>query len=282
MIFLEAGSTGVTARVVGERVDSSHIELTEVYWRRLPDLDLLRAGLLTPDELHPLVRRGPLPRPAADRVRSPRPAFPSPVRLRCGDGWHEVVSGGGTLRIPHDEDEQRRERAMRALGGAVAGCFAAQRSWTTGQGRLPKKLRFQRRDLFMHALHGDTGAVLHLLDEGVDPHVRDGRQRTLLHVLHLIDWERVLPRLLEAGLDVNAEDYEERTLLHHAVASYGTPALVEALRAAGARIDVTDWEGWSLSDLIRRRRRKDLAALRAEIDRDHPGIGIGYEDDDED
>lgn len=286
-ILLDPDSAGLTVRVIGERADSPHIELTEVYWRRLPDLDLLRAGLLTPDELHPLVREALFPElpPVASGPLGPR--LPVPVRVRCGDGWHEVVSGGGTLQLPHDEDEQRRERAMRALGGAVAGCFAVQRSWTTGLGRLPRKLRFQRRALFAHAQHGDTEAVLRLLDAGVDPHVRDGRQRTLLHVLHLVDWERLLPRLLAAGLDVNAEDYRERTPLHHAVAAYGTPALVDALRAAGARIDVTDWEGWSLADLIRRRRRRDLAALRAEIDRDHPGIGLDYEayddeDDDED
>ncbi|WP_066361394.1 ankyrin repeat domain-containing protein [Herbidospora mongoliensis] len=279
MILLEPSREGLKARVLGEREDHPHTELTEVHWRRLPDLDLLRAGLLTPDELHPLVREALFPDLPPGESGPWGPDLPHPVRVRCGGEWHEVVSGGGTLQIPHSEDEQRRERAMRALGGAVAGCFAAQRSWTSGQGKLPKKLRFQRRNLFMHAQHGDTQAVLRLLDDGLDPRIRDGRQRTLLHILHLVDWELLLPRLLEAGLDVDAVDYQERTPLHHAVASYGSPALVEALRAAGASIDVVDWEDWSLADMIRRRRRKDLADLRAEIERDHPGIGIGYESD---
>ncbi|GAB1817994.1 ankyrin repeat domain-containing protein [Herbidospora sp. RD11066] len=282
-ILLEPWGEGLKARSIRDRADHPHTELAEVHWRRLPDLDLLHAGLLTPDDLHPLVREVLRPDlPAGESGPSGVP-LPYPVRVKCSGEWHEVLSGGGTLQIPHSDDEQRRERAMRALGGAVSGCFAAQQSWTTGKGRVPKKLRFQRRDLFMTAQHGDTQGVIRLLDAGVDPRVRDGRQRTLLHLLHLVDHELLLPRLLEAGLDVNATDYQERTPLHHAVAAYGTPALVAALRAAGGAIDVVDWEDWSLADLIRRRRRKDLLELRKEIERDFPDIGVGYEDyDDED
>ncbi|GLX93334.1 ankyrin repeat domain-containing protein [Herbidospora sp. NBRC 101105] len=248
----------------------------------LPDRVLLEAGLLTPDDLHPLVRESLFPGLPPGASGPPEPGLPEPVRVRCGGAWHQVVSGGGRLLLEHGDDEQRRERAMRALGGAVSGCFAVEQAWTSGEGRLPRRLRAQRWALFLHAQHGDTPAVLRLLDAGVDPRVRDGRQRGLLHMLHLVDHTVLLPRLLAAGLDVNGLDYQERTPLHHAVASYGSPALVEALRAAGARIDVTDWEGWSLADLIRRRRRRDLVALRDEIERDHPGIGIGYESDDDD
>ncbi|NAS20632.1 hypothetical protein GT755_02910 [Herbidospora sp. NEAU-GS84] len=248
----------------------------------LPDRVLLDAGLLTPDDLHPLVRESLCPGLPPGASGPPEPEPPEPVRVRCGGAWHQVVSGGGRLLLEHGDDEQRRERAMRALGGAVSGCFAVEQAWTSGEGRLPRRLRAQRWALFLHAQHGDTPAVLRLLDAGVDPRVRDGRQRGLLHMLHLVDHTVLLPRLLAAGLDVNGLDYQERTPLHHAVASYGSPALVEALRAAGARIDVTDWEGWSLADLIRRRRRRDLVALRDEIERDHPGIGIGYESDDDD
>ncbi|WP_062433678.1 ankyrin repeat domain-containing protein [Herbidospora daliensis] len=250
----------------------------------LPDRVLLDAGLLTPGDLHPLVREALCPDLPPAESGPPEPALPEPVRVRCGGVWHQVVSGGGGLQLEHGADERRRERAMRALGGAVSGCFAVEQSWTSGQGRLPRRLRAQRWALFLHAQHGDTPAVLRLLDAGVDPRVRDGRQRTLMHLLHLVDHTVLLPRLLAAGLDVNGEDYQERTPLLHAVASYGSPALVDALRAAGARIDATDWEDWSMADLIRRRRRRDLVALRDEIERDHPGIGVGYEsyDDDDD
>ncbi|TKK85395.1 ankyrin repeat domain-containing protein [Herbidospora galbida] len=243
----------------------------------LPDRVLLDAGLLTPDDLHPLVREALFPGLPPGASGPPEPVLPEPVRVRCGGAWHQVVSGGGSLRLAHSDDEQRRERAMRALGGAVSGCFAVEQSWTSGEGRLPRKLRAQRWALFLHAQHGDTPAVLRLLDAGVDPRLRDGRQRSLLHMLHLVDHTLLLPRLLAAGLDVNGLDYRERTPLHHAVASYGSPALIDALRAAGGAIDVTDWEGWSLADLIRRRRRRDLVALRNEIERTYPGLGLGEE-----
>ncbi|MEO3859341.1 ankyrin repeat domain-containing protein [Acrocarpospora sp. B8E8] len=275
VVLLEPGKAWV--RVVRDRGKRS-VELPGAFWRRLPDLDLLRFGRLAPEHLHPLVRDALFPEHPAVTSGPPGPELPSPVRVRCRGEWHEVCSGEGTLRMPHREEEQRRERAMRALGGAVTGCFAVQHSWTSGIGRLPKALRDQRRELFLRVQHGDTPGVLRLLDAGVDPHVRNGRQRTLLHMLHLLDHEELLPRLLAAGLDVEAKDQHQRTPLHVAVGDGGSAALVRGLRAAGARIDVIDVidvEGWSLADLIRRRERADLGSLLEELDRDYPGIGLG-------
>ncbi|WP_175408242.1 ankyrin repeat domain-containing protein, partial [Streptomyces sp. TRM64462] len=179
------------------------------------------------------------------------------------------------LTMPHTEDERRRERALRAFGGTVTGCFAATEAWTA-RGRLPKALRAQRQELFLRAQHGDTSGVLALLDAGVDPRVRGADGRTLLHVLHFMDHEELLPRLLAAGVDLEAVDHLERTPLFVAVTDRGSTALVEALVAAGARIDVTDVMERSLAHTIRIYGRKDLAFLRDRVEREHPGTGAEW------
>ncbi|MEV5754853.1 ankyrin repeat domain-containing protein [Actinoallomurus sp. NPDC052308] len=296
-------------------VDSEQAEgvpvLPEPCWRRLPDLDALRHGDTEPDHLHPLVRAALFPRRAdsGGPIGPPAPAVPAPVRVRCRGEWHVAAFRDGTLQIPHDEDERRRERAMGALGGAVTGCFAVLPVVRSGTGRLPKALRAQRRELFARAEHGDASGVLRLLDAGMDPHIRDGGRRTLLHVLHLLDHERLLSRLLAAGLDIDVRDHYDSTPLHAAVSGDGSPDLVRALLAAGAGIeavnqdgstplllsvyrsapvpvvralldagarpDVTDRWGSSIRDHIHRCRRTDLAFLAEALDRDHPGVGHG-------
>ncbi|MDL4774364.1 MULTISPECIES: ankyrin repeat domain-containing protein [Thermomonosporaceae] len=251
--------------------------LADHHCARLPDLELLRAGRITPERLHPLVRAALFPgRPAAEGpVGPPGPEAPRSVRVRCqGRGWHEMRFRGGTLTMPHTDEERERELALLAFGGALSGCFGAHRAWTSGRGRLPKALLAQRRELFQRAQHGDTAGVLWLLDAGVDPSVRNGRRQTLLHLLHLVDHEELLPRLLKAGLGLEDLDHRACTPLHSAVGSRGSPALVRALLAAGARIDAVDDNGASINNMIHAFRRKDLDFLKERIDREHPGIGV--------
>ncbi|XVQ08379.1 ankyrin repeat domain-containing protein [Spirillospora sp. CA-255316] len=257
--------------------------LPDALWRRLPDLDLLRAGRITLEELHPLVRSALFPaRPEADGAAGPPgPRLPGPVRVRCRGDWHEVQLRDGGLRIPHTDEEQQRESALHALGGATAGCFAVKHAWNGQGGRLPRQLRAQRQELFARVQHGDTLGVLRLLDAGVDPHARDGRKRTLLHMLHMLDHEELLPRLLQAGLDLEAKDQNNRTPLHMAVGDHGSEALVRALVDAGARIDVVDDLEWSLSDLIKRIRRTDLGWLTERLEAECPGLGGRWWDYDE-
>ncbi|MGW0120497.1 ankyrin repeat domain-containing protein [Streptomyces sp. NPDC003327] len=137
-------------------------------WQRLPDIGLLRAGRIRPEALHPLVAAALFPRlgPAAG---PDGPTPPAPVRVRCRGEWHQVVSRNGTLDVPHTEQEQQRELALRAFGGAVSGCFATRHAWTGGDGRLPRALRDERRAFFLHVRHGDTPGVLALLDAGTEP-----------------------------------------------------------------------------------------------------------------
>ncbi|MDN3354147.1 ankyrin repeat domain-containing protein [Actinomadura sp. DC4] len=251
---------GLLVRAVRSEETGGTPILPEAAWRRLPDLDVLRQGDADPDRLHPLVRAAlfPLREDPAGPAGPPDPQLPAPVRVRCRGEWHEVCFQDGALGMPHSEDEQRREQAMRAFGGAVAGCFAVAQAMTSGEGRLPKALKEQRRELYARVQHGDTPGVLALLDAGVDPRFRDGRRRTLLHALIHLDHEILLPRLLEAGVDLEAVDHNQRTALHVAVGDNGSASLVRALLAAGAHPDVIDDEGRSLHDLIRIWKRTDL------------------------
>lgn len=218
------------------------------------DLDLVRHGLLTPQDLHPLVRAALFPSasspsaslshasssPAALPTASSSPASlpfggTEPVRVRCGDGWHQVVNRSGQLALlSHPTAERRRERAIRALGGTPHGCFAVEQAWTSPVGRLPRRLRAERDDLWLRIQHGGTRAALDLLAAGMDPNLRDSRGRNLMHALGWFDHRRVLPVFLAAGVDVDARDREGCTPLARAV-SYPWPLdLIEALVTAGA------------------------------------------------
>lgn len=272
-------------KVVNREAATGAAFLPEALWRRLPDLDLLSDGVLTPADLHPLVARSLFP----DRRGPSGPPGvppPAPVRVRCRGDWHEVRFRDGTLDSPHTAQERQRESALRAFGGAVTGCFAVEHTCRTGTGRLPRALAAQRRDLFLRAQHGDTAGVLALLDAGVDPRVRDGGRHTLLHVLPLLDHTVLLPRLLAAGLDLEARDHRQRTPLSVAVSGRGTAALVRDLLDAGARIDVSDQTELSLEQMIRKYRRTDLRFLAERVLKEHPDAGSEWwdewNDDDED
>jgi ankyrin repeat protein len=271
---LDRDTPGLRVRLVPGR-DGDYVRpLPEALWRRLPDLDLLQFGDIAPEELHPLVSASLFPA----RARHPADGPPDPacrplpaVRVRCRGEWHEVRQLAGGLRLQHTVEEERRERAMRALGGPVTGCFAVQQAWTSGTGWLPKTLREQRREFFSRVQHGDTAEVIRLLETGTDPRIRDGRKRTLLHLLHLLDHETMLPRLLQAGLDLEARDHHQRTPLHVAVGE-GPEALVRALLAAGARTDVADDGDRSLPYVILHHRRRELRFLYDTVVRDHPKL----------
>ncbi|MBO3739273.1 ankyrin repeat domain-containing protein [Actinoplanes flavus] len=260
------------------------------------DLDLVWNGLLTPFQLHPIVRSalfpmiGPSPAgtaPLTSSSLSPRGAPAShpfsrveAVRVRCGGRWHAVESRDGRLvLLSHDGAERRRERAMRAFGGAVTGCFAVEQAWTGNTGRLPRRLRAVRDDLWLRMVHGGSRVVFELLDAGMDPGLRDGRGRGLMHLLRSFDHERLLPRLLAAGADVDAPDREGNTPLATGVAQGWPLGLIEALVAAGAdpgcraynHKDLTLLEAIGLQDQMRSEPRPAEALAVIDFLRRHGG-----------
>ncbi|GAA1398409.1 ankyrin repeat domain-containing protein [Catellatospora coxensis] len=212
------------------------------------DLALLHAGLMTPGDLHPLLRAAlfptlppALPGAGVPSVREPVPESAvgepgAPVRVRCRGEWHLVGVRDGALRLHgHDADELRREQALRVMGGASAGCFAVRDTWLTGAGRLPKALAAQRTRVRERMLDGDTDWLLDGLARGVvDPLMRDGSGWSLRHMAMWVDHPRLLPLLDAAGLPVDARDRIGRTPLYVALMNGGDIALIRALVAAGA------------------------------------------------
>ncbi|MEV6306560.1 hypothetical protein AB0M02_44640 [Actinoplanes sp. NPDC051861] len=89
-----------------------------------PDLELLSAGLIEPEALHPLVAAalvpGYRPSPAAA-------AEPAPERIvDCRGARHRIGLAAGVLApLDHDPAELRREALLVALGGTPLPCLQA-------------------------------------------------------------------------------------------------------------------------------------------------------------
>ncbi|MEU4553225.1 ankyrin repeat domain-containing protein [Micromonospora violae] len=243
-------SSGVAARLVSSRREPDNtIELAGPIHTRPVDLDLVRHGLLTPAEVHPLVRAvlfpgagvGPL-RDDVDVVRE--------VSVRCRGEWHTVRHGDGRLdALSHPPEEVRREQLLGGLGGQVAGCLTAVAAWRGSAGRLPRPLRELRREVLLRIQHGGSAALAALLDAGLDPRMGDGRGGTLLHHARSLDDPTLVHRLLDGGVPIGAQDRLGRTALHVAVSAGGTPELVRTLLTAGADPHLPDVREYSAADM---------------------------------
>lgn len=252
----EHGST--TVRLGYGVRDDDTPPLPRADWQDLPDPDLLRLGLLTPAELHPLVRDA-LFSGTDDDYRPVRRDPPTQTRVRCGSGWHRIRWHDGSMELTaHTPEEIRRESALRALGAPVPGCFTVTRDWETGTAAvLRKDLRALRRHAVLLLVHGDTAGFVRLLDTGLPPagiRRRDGRGP--LHLLgHLDpaghDLPALVDRLVAAGIDPNAKDAAERTPLQTVLHAGGTAPLVRALLDAGADPTAVDGLGQTTLHLLR-------------------------------
>ncbi|MCP2328413.1 hypothetical protein HDA40_006920 [Hamadaea flava] len=200
------------------------------------DLALLEAGLLTPDELHPLVRQALPGLTAQANVMTATLDGPEPVRVRCRGVWHSLSVESGALRLhDHSDEEVQRESVLRSLGGASAGCFAVRQTWLHGEGRLPKALARQAREVRERALVGDTDWLVDGLRTGaIDPLMRDPAGWSLMHMAMMVDHERLLPLLDAAGLPVDVQDRTGRTPLYLAIMGGARRELVQALLDRGA------------------------------------------------
>ncbi|MQY03661.1 ankyrin repeat domain-containing protein [Actinomadura macrotermitis] len=150
-------------------------EVATAWWHASPDLALVRAGRLTPEDLHPLVSRTLFPaRAVPEGPTGPRPPRPPvPAKIRCRGETHEVWFENGELRTPgHTAQERQREDALAAFGGTVTGCFAVPRVWDDVRNPVPRELQEQCEELFSRMEHGDAEGVLRMLELGHDPAAR--------------------------------------------------------------------------------------------------------------
>ncbi|WP_405020776.1 hypothetical protein OHV05_31815 [Kitasatospora sp. NBC_00070] len=92
----------------------------------LPDLDLLRAGLIEADRLHPLVASALVPdHPPTAPSHRPDPAG-QPQLVECRGARHRIGLVDGVLSaLDHDPAELRREELLVALSGTPLPCLRA-------------------------------------------------------------------------------------------------------------------------------------------------------------
>jgi hypothetical protein len=163
--------------------------LPEAAARVLPDLELLRAGLVTAERLHPLVAAA-LPVPASAPVGAPATEAAEaadPHRVDCRGEVHRIALRDGVLTaVDHDPDELRREELLVALGGPALPCLRA----IDAVHRSPEALPAVRERL----RHGDVTGALAVVEGLLGPAavLRDGPLRREL--------ESAAARRVEHGL----------------------------------------------------------------------------------
>ncbi|WUH92917.1 hypothetical protein OG900_24265 [Streptomyces sp. NBC_00433] len=159
-----------------------------------PDLELLRAELIAPELLHPLVAAALVPgRTASDWSAPPDPAG-QPRIVVCRGARHRIDLVGGVLTaLDHDRDELRREELLAALTGTPMPCLLAIDTAHRRPDCLPEVR--ERLD------HGDTAAAVALVEGllGDGAVLRDGdlrdelesaAQRKVAHGLYRSDlWD---------------------------------------------------------------------------------------------
>ncbi|MDH6114371.1 hypothetical protein P3T36_000772 [Kitasatospora sp. MAP12-15] len=145
--------------------------LPEAAIRIPPDLELLRAGLVTVERLHPLVAAalaGAGPTAAAARTHRPG----DPHRVECRGEVHRIALRNGVLTaIDHDLAQLRREELLVALGGPALPCLRA----IDAVHRSPAALPAVRERL----THGDFAGALTVVEGLLGPKavLRDGPLR---------------------------------------------------------------------------------------------------------
>lgn len=147
--------------------------LPEAAARVLPDLELVRAGLVAADRLHPLVAAALT---AYGSVAAHGPAHAAapgdPHRVECRGEVHRIALRDGVLTaIDHDPAQLRREELLVALGGPGLPCL---RAIDTAH-RSPEALPAVRERL----RHGDVAGALAVVEGLLGPAavLRDGPLR---------------------------------------------------------------------------------------------------------
>jgi hypothetical protein len=159
----------------------------------LPDLELLRAGAIEADRLHPLVAPALVPGHAPTApLRTPDPVAGSRF-VDCRGARHRVgLVDGALAALDHDPAEVRREELLAALSGTPLPCFQV----IDEAHRRPECLP----DIRERLSHGDTAGALAVVESLLGPaaRLRDGALRDDLEAAAL---RRVAHGMYRAGLD---------------------------------------------------------------------------------
>ncbi|MER6847600.1 hypothetical protein AB0A81_12060 [Streptomyces flaveolus] len=173
--------------------------LPEAAARVLPDLELLRAGLVPAGQLHPLVAaaltgHGSPSVPAASGTRAGVVRRSGdPHRVECRGEIHRIALRDGVLTaIDHDAEQVRREELLVALGGPPLPCLRA----IDAVHRSPEALPAVRERL----AHGDAVGALAVVEALLGPGatLRDGPLRDALESAAV---RRIDHGLFRSGLD---------------------------------------------------------------------------------
>ncbi|MFE0630769.1 hypothetical protein ACFW3D_27895 [Streptomyces sp. NPDC058864] len=157
-----------------------------------PDVELLHAGLIGADGLHPLVAAALVPghTPSAPPLPQGRPGRPRVVE--CRGALHRIGMVDGVLAaLDHDPDEIRREELLVALTGTPLPCLQA----IDRAHRRPESLADVRARLD----HGDITGALAVVEGLLGPGavLRDGPLRDELEAAAQ---RRIAYGLFRAGL----------------------------------------------------------------------------------
>ncbi|WP_327674007.1 hypothetical protein [Kitasatospora sp. NBC_00458] len=187
----------------------------------LPDLELLRAGLIRPDQLHPLVASALVPDHwQADPARVPGPAVAADPTGRhrvvdCRGELHRIGLVDGVLApLDHDPAELRREELLVALTGTPLPCLQV----IDEAHRRPENLADVRARLD----HGDTAGALAAVEALLGPEamLREGALRDDLEAAAR---QRVTYGLFRAGLVGPRIEHVGRPVRHRRPARRSRP-----------------------------------------------------------
>lgn len=127
VLDLAAAAAGrITAAPAGDRASALPLLPDAATWV-LPDLELLRAGAIRADRLHPLVAAALVPEhtPPAGPAAVPDPAGGARL-VECRGALHRIGLVDGALApLDHGPEELRREELLVALGGPPLPCLRA-------------------------------------------------------------------------------------------------------------------------------------------------------------
>ncbi|MEU1205432.1 hypothetical protein [Nocardia sp. NPDC005825] len=158
----------------------------------LPDLELLRAGAITADRLHPLVASALEPGHSRAETSGGTGQDGRTLVVECRGELHRVALVDGVLAaLDHDPAEVRREELLVALTGTPLPCLQA----IDRAHRRPDWLSDVRERL----MHGDTAGALTVVERALGPGaaLREGALRDELEAAAR---QRITYGLFRSGL----------------------------------------------------------------------------------